>query len=341
VAAVLGADPTTVSRNACKSCHRPHHAEGIPWILHRLNIAATCTSCHDGRTASDIRSQIEKSSNHGMSTQGPPPGEGSPYVEGTRISCADCHNPHAAGSPGGLPPDLPSSLAQVPGVQLNGGTVEAIQAEYELCFRCHGDAPVSVAPVVSRDVVQSNKRLQFQPGNPSYHPVGSQGRNSDVPSLIPPLTTASMITCGDCHGSDDSRKEGGSGPAGPHGSAWRPLLAARYDTGTSVSESSAAYALCYRCHQRDSVLRDESFRGHRKHVVNEDTPCSVCHDPHGIYAGQGTDENHSHLINFDRSVVFPNRDGRIEFIDLGKFRGECNLTCHGKDHRNKRYGGMH
>ena len=42
--------------------------------------------------------------------------------------------------------------------------------------------------------------------------------------------------------------------------------------------------------------------------------------------------NHSHLINFDRRVVFPSSSGRLEFEDLGRLRGRCFLQCHGKDH---------
>jgi hypothetical protein len=192
--------------------------------------------------------------------------------------------------------------------------------------------------VVPRRIVQLNVRLEFDPGNPSYHPVEAPGRNPDVPSLLPPLTTASTIYCTDCHDDDASRRLGGSGPAGPHGSIHRPLLIRNYSTEDFTQESSLAYALCYRCHSRDSILSNRSFKEHDKHVRGEGTPCSACHDSHGISTGQGTPLGNSHLINFDARLVSPDPgSGRLEFEDLGLFRGRCFLVCHGKVHDPKEY----
>lgn len=338
VATVLGADLGTTAQNACKSCHRTHRAGGLSWILHLEGISSTCLPCHDGSVASgNIQAELSKFSSHGITTEGPPGATGGPYLEGTRLSCADCHNPHAAGSTEGLAANVPTSLAQVSGVSLNGTPVTAVSHEYELCLRCHGDSAAAVDTIVSRVLVQPNKRLQFQATNPSFHPVGNPGANLNVPSLLPPLTTASVLTCGDCHSSDGSRKLGGIGPAGPHGSAFRPLLAQRYDTADFTIESPGAYALCYRCHQRDSILRNDSFPGHSRHVVEQSTPCSVCHDSHGISSAQGDTQKNSHLMNFDRSVVFANAAGRLEFNDVGLFHGECYLSCHGEDHNPERY----
>ncbi|MBI4584467.1 MAG: hypothetical protein HY717_10640 [Planctomycetes bacterium] len=335
---LLGCQQSSVAVNACNSCHRTHGALEKSWIIDRINIAATCVVCHDGAVATtNLLQQISKPSNHGLSTSIPPGIPGSPYLEGDRISCADCHNPHASGSPEGLPAGLPASLARVSGVALNGSAVAIISKEHELCFRCHGDAPAQVNQPVSRLIQQPNKRLQFQPNNPSFHPVGNPGVNSSVPSLIPPYTTSSTIACGDCHASDGNRKLGGSAPAGPHGSVFDPLLAQRYDMADNSIESPAAYALCYRCHQRDSILGDRSFKDHKKHIVGARAPCSVCHDPHGISSAQGTSQKNSHLVNFDRAVVFPNSSGRLEFNDLGTFHGRCYLRCHGKDHKPAEY----
>ena len=72
---------------------------------------------------------------------------------------------------------------------------------------------------------------------------------------------------------------------------------------------------------------------HRRHIVEERTPCSACHDAHGIASSQGTPTTNSNLINFATSIVTPSRrNGQIEYRDTGRFRGECTLTCHGKDH---------
>ncbi len=330
----LGIAPTAVGENACRSCHKSHGAAGRPWVLNAAGINASCLPCHDGSVATySVRTEVAKLSNHGISpdpiSAALPSG---PYLDGDRITCADCHDPHAAGSSQGAPAGLPLSLARVAGVALNGAPLAVVQHEYELCFRCHGDSPARVDFLVSRQIVQPDKRLQFQPNNPSFHPVGNPGVNPNVPSLLPPLTTGSTIACADCHDADDSRRLGGSGPAGPHGSIFRPLLVRRYDTMDGSAESPAAYALCYRCHQRDSILQDVSFTKHHLHVVDVRAPCSVCHDPHGIYSGQGTLQTAAHLIDFDRAVVLPNALGKLEYVSLGAGHGQCSLSCHGKDH---------
>ena len=120
--------------------------------------------------------------------------------------------------------------------------------------------------------------------------------------------------------------------SGPHGSDWRFLLEREYEIEDGTAESQNAYDLCYKCHDRNSILGELSFGTHNKHIVGESTPCSVCHDAHGVSAAQAIATNGSHLINFDVSVVAPGGSGRLGFEDLGTHRDRCYLTCHGKDH---------
>ena len=110
-----------------------------------------------------------------------------------------------------------------------------------------------------------------------------------------------------------------------------------YRTLDNTPESPSNYALCYSCHSRDSILGDESFAEHDKHIREEETPCSVCHDPHGVSAVQGNPTNNSHLINFDTVVVRPNSLGDLRFEDRGRYAGSCDLSCHGSDHQDKEY----
>jgi nitrate/TMAO reductase-like tetraheme cytochrome c subunit len=107
-------------------------------------------------------------------------------------------------------------------------------------------------------------------------------------------------------------------------------------TTDNASESAANYALCYKCHNRNSILADTSFREHNKHISGERAPCNVCHDPHGISATQGNLTNNSRLINFNTSVVSPS-NGQLRFESTGTFRGRCYLTCHGKNHSPESY----
>jgi hypothetical protein len=75
--------------------------------------------------------------------------------------------------------------------------------------------------------------------------------------------------------------------------------------------------------------------------VGARTPCSACHDSHGISRTQGTARTNSNLINFDLSIVRPASGGlgsRILFEDRGTYSGSCTLTCHGVVHVNFEYG---
>jgi len=147
------------------------------------------------------------------------------------------------------------------------------------------------------------------------------------------MDESTIIYCTDCHNSAAS-----SSVKGPHGSQHPYLLAFRYETEDETEESVLAYELCYQCHDRESILNDRSFEKHKKHIVDEKTPCSACHDPHGISYSQGTATNNSHLINFDTTIVFPDPDtGRLEFEDQGTFRGQCYLQCHGEVHSPEGY----
>jgi cytochrome c553 len=174
--------------------------------------------------------------------------------------------------------------------------------------------------------------MEFDQANPSYHPVTVAGANYNVPSLTSGMDESSIIYCTDCHNSDST-----SETKGPHGSRYPYLLAYQYETDDDTEESIFAYELCYRCHDRESILNNESFKFHKKHIKKK-TPCSACHDPHGISFSQGNSTNNSNLINFDTSIVFPDPDtGRLEFEDLGTFRGQCYLKCHNKEHSPAEY----
>jgi hypothetical protein len=217
--------------------------------------------------------------------------------------------------------------------------VPRAQFQYEVCYKCH-DNSQAVPPLISRVFVQPNTRLQFDPSSVSYHPVAAAGKNTDVPSLRPGLTTASLIYCTDCHNSDSGATGGGTSPNGPHGSNVRGLLAAGYETTDNTPESATAYALCYRCHDRSTILASQTFPQHNLHVVTNNTPCSVCHDSHGNSSAQTTMTNGSHLINFDRTVVTPDpATQRLEYQSLGARQGQCYLSCHGVAHSPKGYPG--
>ncbi len=319
---------TSVSDNGCLSCHQTHSAGHSERLFHFERDEDNCLNCHNGLVGEDMVKEFEKYSGHFVGAY-----EGVHDItetaggSGRHVECVDCHNPHAMVTSPAVAPFIPGALKFVSGVTAEGTEIEHATYEYEVCFKCHGFNSSRIESDISRYITQSNTVLEFDQGNPSFHPVEGRGVNTNVPSLYGGMDESSIIYCTDCHNSDSS-----SQVKGPHGSIHPYLLAYQYETEDYTSESRSAYELCYRCHDRESILGDKSFEEHKKHIVGEDTPCSVCHDPHGISYSQGTDSGNSNLINFDRTVVFPDSDGRLEFEDLGTFRGQCYLTCHGEEH---------
>lgn len=326
---------TSVSgHQQCASCHQPHTAPSGPYLLRSQTITDTCLRCHDGRTpgAPDIASDIAKPYAHETHSPVDPP---DPQM--SHASCASCHDPHTMTHGSSQPPLIQPSLGHVGGVNASGSPVTTATSQYEVCFTCHADGNTR-QPMIPRRIVQNNTRLQFSPTSVSFHPVEAMGRNPQVPSLRPGWTVSSILHCSDCHTSDTSRAAGGTGPNGVHGSNNKPLLVARYQTADQTSESASAYALCYKCHDRASIIGDASFSEHKKHIVDERTPCAICHDGHGIASSQGSATNNSNLINFATGTVLPDPvTGRLEFRDTGTFTGQCYLSCHGVAHSPKSY----
>lgn len=328
-------DFTTVADNACQNCHTPHAVTGGPRLLRQVSEEANCSACHNGNVAgANLMAVIDQVSAHRVqdTTLVHDPVEPA-VVEDRHVECADCHDPHATQSTR-IDGDTP---ANVRGVNLAGTEVRPATETYQICLRCHGDSPNQPAARTPRQLDQVNMRLKIQPNNPSFHPIAGTGQNPDVPSLIAPLTEQSIITCGDCHNSNAAGSVGGSGPEGPHGSVFDPILVRNYVTNDNTGESSSNYALCYACHSRSSILNNQSFGEHDKHIQGERAPCNTCHDPHGISATQGNSTNNSNLINFDTSIVSPRGNGDLRFVDNGNFHGACFLVCHGEDHNNLNY----
>jgi predicted CXXCH cytochrome family protein len=331
-------DFQTVAENGCENCHRSHTAPSHEWLLNYVFEEDNCLVCHNSTVAStDIEAQLTKQYGHfvqnftGLHVPDEiftPPGGVPDHVE-----CTDCHNPHQANSDPAIGPNSVSGATTgVTGMDSGGLQVTRARYIYEICYKCHADNNVMRALPITRQIDQLNTRLEFDLSNPSFHPVEFQGVNPDVPSLLQPYSITSIISCIDCHNNNDS-----NGPRGPHGSSFEFLLEREYRTLDFTPESSLNYALCYKCHSRDSILNNQSFAKHSAHIVDRKTPCSACHDAHGISALQGNPMNNSHLINFDLTIVSQNSLGRLEFDDLGRLAGQCFLNCHGREHNPESY----
>ncbi len=229
----------------------------------------------------------------------------------SQAECLDCHRGHGV-----------SQVTSSVGTLAKRSTKNENEFEYQLCYRCH-------STVNQLSLAQKNIKVWFEAINPSYHPVEATGKNSDVPSLTRPYSIASIINCTDCHNINDL-----DGPRGPHSSDYEYLSERNYNLGDYISESSQQYEMCYKCHERDSILRDDSFPFHSLHVIDVRTSCFTCHNSHGS-------QINSHLIRFNEDVdpfrIQASSSGRLEFFDKGRFSGDCFLKCHNVDHNPKSY----
>jgi predicted CXXCH cytochrome family protein len=346
----------SVGEAGCDACHAVHGQDRSGRLLRR-GVAdgddAACLRCHSGAVARKlVGSDVAKAHSHGEQgrgvhrvDEGPSGSTAVPErsAGATRhVVCVDCHDPHSVTDLPSVAPNAPGALAGAWGIDIAGRRVDPVRFEYEVCLKCHGDSANkpqdrAAGGTLSRPVranPDANLRNVFSPSAPSYHPVATPGRNPDVPSLKAPWTVGSFVYCGDCHGSDAA--DSPSRARGPHGSVYPYLLARSYSTRDGSVESPAAYALCYKCHDRDQLLfgKDGGFVAtsgkplHALHVIEERAPCSACHASHGVSSLSGTATNNAHLIDFDVTVVTPNTRGDRAYTSRGARGGSCSVACH-------------
>lgn len=295
-------------RHGCRACHDAS-GRGKRGGMLKDTPVGVCLRCHgpsgkaEERAKSNIFSLIAKRSNHPVmeTSKYHVYGEALPEKDSAmprHVSCLDCHSVHAT-MPGKV-------LKGRKGVDISGNKKRTAEKESEVCYNCHSDS-------ANLPYDSYNLRLKFDPANQSYHPVERVARGRSV-SLFRDIRQGSFITCSHCHQ--------------PHGSDYPPLLRANY-TMADGAESMYTYELCYTCHNRDSILSNESFKGsqsnaygHKEHIVYQKTSCFTCHASHGSRAN-------SHLIEFNPSVV----TGTRQYLDYGSGRAQCNLTCHSKVHK--------
>ncbi|MDP2682060.1 MAG: hypothetical protein Q8P28_04515 [Deltaproteobacteria bacterium] len=188
---------------------------------------------------------------------------------------------------------------------------------YELCFKCHGDSVITAVGNGTNQIVTgncggatpscvcnstcacaqgrmpcSNKKLEFQTTNNSFHPVAGPGRNRSW-RLCKQLEAAFGLNCGasppgdavaqlggltinctDCHNNnafetivgpitqsalrttDRAAPALGTTVKGPHGSTYPSIRRAFFfnDVNGPTSFSASNFNLCFRCHNQSLLL---------------------------------------------------------------------------------------
>jgi predicted CXXCH cytochrome family protein len=323
-------DPTLPE--GCGSCHVGHGMKKEPMLSAAEE--EMCYHCHGsqesqaamrqaGRLAEyaapvNIEREFEKMYRHPVKEgTGHSATERLPGITGTAVNhaeCVDCHNPHQRFQRSEVP------TYEVQGYSLAGQYVDRTDFEYEICLKCHS---------VGLDIDRTSKNMlqQFSVTVLSQHPVTKRDLGPGSVSLSSELSPDARMKCSDCHTNDNP-----DGPRGPHGSRYPALLSANYELDPYTDESPFAFEFCYSCHDRSSILGNESFPRHREHIVGNPlngvrgTSCYTCHASH-------SSRSYEFLIDFNREAVSPSlTDGRIEFVSFGNRSGACYLKCHGYSH---------
>jgi len=238
--------------------------------------------------------------------------------------CTDCHNPHKAtvsatrdatqytdgwgvsgrltGVSGVSVENSPVADAAPTSYTFLDGVTNLATREYQLCFKCHSGFTTltSNADVILKPSKYAlDKAVEFNPANPSFHPVEAQGKNQTAkmaaslagtsPSKLWNFETTSTIRCLNCHASsatpgppltppgDPSLPLPGAALA-PHTSVNRGILLRNYRDRVlkSAQENYSAgdFALCYTCHAEEPFVNSynvaastaTNFRYHGLHL---------------------------------------------------------------------------
>lgn len=361
-----GADatnPGNVQRNVHGSANPKLLSGRIEGIVLSNVEEALCLRCHDGSVAAeDVEAQIVKGTNGSNIFHHPVvDAQQSP---GRAVECIDCHDEHAARSA--------DPLFGVAGIDRAGGAVGpgASVLESEVCTKCHGDTYNTGR---SRS---TNKRTDFAVDASSYHPVDQPGRNTSsnmAAQLLGGLTTASTMSCIDCHNSDQTgsvnglASNSGFAPQGPHGSTNAYILRARYVADLPEPNWNASdYNLCFGCHDLGMTITNDRYGNgartnfmdgnenlHEKHVVGEDSACFTCHyNTHGNNNAGTTD----YVVNSTTYTLTTPPNVKTRNVSFAPFVGAgggrpnptfsintstrtraCYINCHGDNHNPENY----
>lgn len=382
-----GGTATWLGEWACRSCHTAHGGTGVPYLLSQPE-ETTCydAGCHGstnaGANTKNIQTAADKLYRHPTNTESTkhkhPDTPASLNVPNRHAECQDCHSPHRArkglhteGSNGvssvllGAPGVIPGSASAWTQPTTFTAVSSALQ-ENQICFTCHsynglGVAFSGVTGIIGPSGVPiTDQAMEFNPANPSAHPVAvssSQQIGSTVPRPLAaaqmnerwPATGSQTMYCSDCHGNDEQTSA--IVPQGPHGADSRFMLTGR-GTFWPTNQAGIPWSLndlrnnqnswqtdlfCANCH----VLFDGgNFKNNvhaESHHQGAVVRCITCHVavPHGArrsrligYESDPAPYNYMGPGQYDRLVI----NGFIKANGPFNYREEsCSMqsVCHG------------
>jgi len=314
--------------------------------------------------------------------------------------CSDCHNPHKATGTDSAQTPNPSTgwtasgrLSGVSGVSVvNGaagappttynfldGKTDLVTREYQLCFKCHSSfttllsnaafmPPLLAQAQPSKYVL--DKAVEFNPANPSFHPVEAKGTNATAAmtaSLAGPspyklwnFTVDSTIRCSNCHASSakftlTAPTTAADGDLPPHTSQFQGILLQNYQDRVlksgNAAYNNADFALCFMCHTNTPFASSgggggsTNFNLHGYHTAalgrsGTTTPSidtsgagngnALCAECHFRLHGITANLNGTQTIDGSRLVNFSPNISGARVWD--RTNRSCNLTCHGQSH---------
>jgi predicted CXXCH cytochrome family protein len=398
--------PYSIVTDACARCHRTKTGQTRNLLPSPRPQSQLCFSCHDGTGSNlDIRSQYDDAnvpandpntssfyshpattaSNHTVAKE-----DEFHNVQNRHSECSDCHDPHevragfAAGTSSGW--TVSGALRNLSGVGVTNGGAGSTPSfawkstsayEYEVCFKCHSGY-TDLLSYSKESYQMRDKAVEFNPNNPSFHPVEAPGKNTTSVMANNLAETSSYklwnfsvgdtVRCVHCHGdyrlADHASPPAGGARLAPHTSKYRSILMNNYRDRDLKPRGEAFnvadFALCLQCHaeapyvdQSGDSRNDTNFRFHGFHLnriggernasLDIDTPgagqghaiCAECHyRVHGQDSSARGNSTGSRLVNFAPDVTASSMMGLFEWDGSQR---RCYLTCHGKDHKGKRY----
>lgn len=347
----LPADPDPAHRGGCGNCHRVHGwpdaanpATNYPSLLVERE-ENLCFTCHDGLpNGKNLRANFDKTYKHPVSYGGrhstTEDGLSARYGTSNRHSeCADCHNVHQLSldpyAP--TPPQASTVLRGVARISVTNHTATSVAytfraatnpapvKEYEVCFTCHSGW-------TTRPAGQADYAAEFNTKIASYHPVEGVGKNTNINAnaFVNGWKPDQLMTCTDCHTSDDTSIRG------PHGSAYQFILK-KYAAASTTRRGSAMATteLCFDCHNYDTYANNSASttvknysrfgggNGHAYHVGSRRYSCYNCHETHGATS--------------QPNLLVTGRSPGITTYTRTANGGSCVATCHGSESYTVRY----